>query len=482
MLFRLPYRLQVPLGLSMAVVTAAVLVMVVAAQISARGVRQETLATVDSAIALLGVQARPLLATDDTWRVYTLLRNTAALLPGADTHLARAALLDADGLIVAASDPSRLPTGTDGLTGKATHSAQGLRALKLRFSQQRADGSITIIDPVTSEDGQVLGFSYVELDGPVFRPDWAAVAQPAAIGALLAVALLAPMGWIVGNRMGRPIARVAECISRIGHADSRSLAEGLPTDADPELHRISSAVRQLLREMEERKQAERRALSAERMAALGRITAAVAHEINNPLAGLLTATQTLRLHGDSAATRTRTLDLIERGLQQIRTTVAAVVPQARLEDRPLTLDDLDDVVALVRGVALRAGVGVSSQADVHSALRVPSSAVRQAMLNLLLNAVKAAGETGWVRATLAGDADRVAFTVANSGQRLTSGALEQSIAAESGNDPRGFGLWVCREIASQFGGSFEAIDAAEGGTELVFEIPNRERDAVTAAG
>ena len=480
MLSRLPYRFQIPLGLSLGVVTTALLVSVVAAHISARTARQETLVTVNGAVALLGNQARPLLAADDTWRVFTLLRSTAALLPGIEHKHARAAVLDATGSIVAASDPTALETGRLVLSGPSGPSGVGTVAGSLqRTTIEAADDSVTLVDPITSEDGQILGYSYVQIDGSVFAPDWAAVAKPAALGALLAVLLLVPAGWVVGIRMARPVARVADCISRIGHTETRQLLSELPVNADPELQQIGSAVKRLLNEMDIRRQAEQRALSAQRMAAVGRITAAVAHEINNPLGGLLTATQTLRLHGTNESARTRSVDLIERGLHQIRTTVAALLPQARVEDRALEMSDLDDVIALVQSHAARRGVVVQAKAELTSALRVPSASIRQAMLNLLLNAIKAAGEQGWVTAFLESNANSVRFTVGNSGQRFTTEELERRIAAESGNDPRGFGLWVCQEIASEFAGRFEVLNKPTETTKLVFWIPNRERNAVT---
>jgi sensor histidine kinase regulating citrate/malate metabolism len=47
-------------------------------------------------------------------------------------------------------------------------------------------------------------------------------------------------------------------------------------------------------------------------------------------------------------------------------------------------------------------------------------------------------------------------------------------SAESGRDPRGFGLWVCQELASHLGGRFE-LDATDiDQTRLVFQVPNRE--------
>jgi signal transduction histidine kinase len=57
---------------------------------------------------------------------------------------------------------------------------------------------------------------------------------------------------------------------------------------------------------------------------------------------------------------------------------------------------------------------------------------------------------------------------------LTQDALDSIVTAESGDDPRGFGLWVCREIATQYGGGFDVDSGHHQGTRLVFWMPNRE--------
>ena len=475
MLSRLPYRVQVPLGLALAVVVAVLLVMAVAAQVFARTARSDTLATVDRAARLLGAQALPLLATDDTWRVFALLRNTVALLPGAQSALARAAVLDSQGRVFASSVPQQLPTAQP-LLGQSLngHELPLADAVKARLRIEHPGGGVVQIEPVRSEDGQRLGFTFIELDAGVFATDWQALAEPALIGLGLAVGLLVPAGWWVGRRMAAPVTSVARVIEQIGRVDPAQLRSQLPDSADPELGRIRAAVQQLIDEMQVRQRAERRALSAERLAAVGRITAAVAHEINNPLAGLLTATQTLRVHGASQDTRLRTLDLLQRGLNQIKSTVAALLPQARIDDRALEIDDFVDVVTLVRPDMARHEVALSTRVDVESAMRVPSAVLRQVMLNMLLNAVPAAGRAGRVHAELLADAQRLNFVVSHAGEQLTQEALEGIVSAASGDNPRGFGLWVCREIATHYAGGFDVDIHHAHGTHLVFWMPNRE--------
>jgi signal transduction histidine kinase len=475
MLRRLPYRIQVPFGLSVAVLVTALLVTGVSARISATNARALTLATLERAVVLLVAQAKPLLAGEDTWRMFAFLRDTAALVPGTLAGHARLAVLDTRGDVFAASDPTRLATG-QALLGQPWHghplppAAQSTRPLRLNLG----DGAFLLLEPILSEDGQIVGHVFIEVDASVFEPDWHALFTTALVGVALAALFLVPLGWLIGKRMTRPVAQLISFIERIGHEPAQTLRGAVPRVADPELGRIAQAVSALVEALEQRAKAEARALSAERLAAVGRMTAAVAHEINNPLMGLLTATQTVRLHGDNASIRERTVEVLDRGLQQIRTTLAALLPQARIEDRPLEPGDLDDVMALVRASAQSQSTALTQSMEIDSALRVPSAPLRQVMLNLLLNAIKAAGPDGEVSAVLKSDAQRVQFSVLNSGKRLLADRFEAALESESGMNPHGFGLWVCRELANHYRGGFELDTSNSEGTRLVFWLPNHE--------
>jgi signal transduction histidine kinase len=294
----------------------------------------------------------------------------------------------------------------------------------------------------------------------------------------LAILLLIPFGWWIGKEMTQPVVQMARTIERMSE-DGGSLAD-VPRLHDRELGRISTALAELATEMRQRRQAQKRAMSAQRMAALGRLTAAMAHEINNPLGGMLNAIQTLRLHGDNEQVRSKTLDLLERGLQQIRGTVAALLPQARVEERMLEGNDLADIVTLVVPMATRSQIQIHTKLDLNAPLCVPSGAFRQVMLNLLQNAVKAAGERGSVNAILAATTSQVRFTVTNTGECFVQNQLDALIDAVQENDPRGFGLWVCREMATQFGGQFHTVQSQGAATGLTIWIPNGSNDAITS--
>jgi hypothetical protein len=130
----------------------------------------------------------------------------------------------------------------------------------------------------------------------------------------------------------------------------------------------------------------------------------MAHEINNPLGGLINAVDTLKAHGQTPGVRDASIRLVERGLAGIRDVVEAALATYRPERsrRPLAPDDLEDVKLLLqpelRRKRQRLDWDISWMAG--RKLRMEGGPIRQAVLNLLLNASAATPEGGliWLKA------------------------------------------------------------------------------------
>src|SRR3546814_3123447 len=103
----------------------------------------------------------------------------------------------------------------------------------------------------------------------------------------------------------------------------------------------------MLNELEAKEALEREMVAAERLAAVGKVAAGVAHEINNPLGGMINALDTLQTHGTPDKLTTKTVELVRRGLNQIRHTVGALLVAARLDASQMSPADWEDLRTLI---------------------------------------------------------------------------------------------------------------------------------------
>jgi signal transduction histidine kinase len=179
-----------------------------------------------------------------------------------------------------------------------------------------------------------------------------------------------------------------------------------------------------------------------------------------------------RQRGGEPAFVDRTMSLLERGLTQIRGTVGALLVEARLESHALTRNDIDDVHTLLLPNIDGKRVRLDWKNSLTEPLPLPSTEVRQILLNLLLNAVEAVGDRGRVSSTISPSDGELKMRVENDGESLNANQLQHLFEpfSESRNKGKGLGLWMTYQLATQLRGRIEA-QSEPGRTVFTVTLP-----------
>lgn len=284
--------------------------------------------------------------------------------------------------------------------------------------------------------------------------------------AALAAALLT-------RRALSPFMTVARALERAGAGDFAPIPTAARPEPRTEAGRLANAFDLMATRLAERERLAVRLAEQEQSAVLGRLAATVAHEVRNPLAGMLTAIETARRFGDNAEARNEALGLLERGLRQIEGVVQATLAQHRGEAaRPLSATDLEDLRVLLAPEARRRGVALAWEVALDTPFPTDALPVRQALLNLLLNAVAASPAGGTVSlAARVAEAGDLLIEIADQGAGLPAEA-RASLDGGAGAG-RGLGLGVVMAQLGRLDGGIEVDSAADSGTVIRIHLPPR---------
>ncbi len=313
-----------------------------------------------------------------------------------------------------------------------------------------------------ANDGVRLGSLIVTYNKSLLWQRFSRLVSRALWITLLVLAALLPITAYWGRRMMRPLQLVTDRISDIGSGQLQALDPSLYPYHD-EVGLLFLAYKKMLTELQDKAEFEKEMVKSERMAAVGRLTASIAHEINNPLGGMLNAISTFKRHGTPDPVTQKTISLLDRGLSQIRETVAALLVEAKVKSHPLSTADFEDVRILINPAANKQGTLVSWAVDMPATLSLPSTLVRQVLLNLILNAIAAAGKDGQVAVCARAEENELLLLVENNGKSLLPEQLERLFEpftsfSEQGH---GLGLWICYRIVTQLGGTIRAESSKE---------------------
>ena len=166
------------------------------------------------------------------------------------------------------------------------------------------------------------------------------------------------------------------------------------------------------------------------------------------------------------------MSLLERGLQQIRETVSALLVEAKLETHPLSAHDVEDVRTLVLPEVHKKKARLDWTSEVNGPMALPSTQVRQVLINLLLNAIEAVDDGGGVGCDIRRHAELLRITIEDDGDPIPEEHVEHLFEpfARHQAGGSGLGLWVTYQIVQQFKGEL-TVDSRPGLTRFRVELP-----------
>ncbi|SMH61474.1 sensor histidine kinase [Azospirillum agricola] len=416
----------------------------------------------------LAVAVAPHLARQDVWETFDVLDRARQ---AASVASARQLIVTGpDASVVAASDPRAFPVGTPLPPALA---ARLEAAADLTVDTARG---VAWSHRVVEAGGVPLGHILAEMDlAPLIAVRRRVLGTLVATSAGLTL-LLAGVGYGLVARLLRPIRILDTYVDRLRAGSVEPIPARYIAGEGCEFGRLFRRFNAMAAAMAEREALAARLADEEKLALLGRLASGMAHEVNNPLGGLLTAVDTLQRHGADAAVRDRSTALLERGLRGIGHVVRAALvaykePAGVAELSPA---DLDDLRFLIAHEAQRRHLRLLWDNRLAGPVAVDGTMVRQMALNLLLNACRASppGAAVGLSASVAGAA--LILTVRDDGAGLPAEMAEVLGSGGPGPLPRaghGLGLWTVRRLLDRAGGAAGLQVGPAGGTSITLTIP-----------
>ena len=240
----------------------------------------------------------------------------------------------------------------------------------------------------------------------------------------------------------------------------------------------------------EQQRLKEKAEMSSRLAAVGEMAAGIAHEINNPLTGVLGYAELL-LEYDLPPEIKEDVEIIADGSKRIADIIKRMLTFARQMTPIKSKTDLNKIIDNTLGlrayVLLTAGIEVEKNYDpALTWMVVDPSQMQQVFLNLMINAehaIKQTGHPGKLTITTEKSGDKARITFTDNGIGIPSDVLpklfQPFFTTKGPSEGTGLGLSLSRSIIVEHGGTLEVQSEFGKGARFIIELPlNQETEGV----
>ncbi len=361
------------------------------------------------------------------------------------------------------------------------------------------DWYLAAYSPIRDIGGNTVGMLYVgSLESPHTDSLWRSLFVFLGI-AILGVALVSGVAITAARRISRPIHAMAEAAQRIARGD---YAQKVQVTTDDEVGYLVSSFNtmaaglaraqqelqewgeKLERKVEQRtaelKAMQNHLLQAEKMAAIGKLAAGVAHEINNPLTGVLTNSSLMLQDLPPDDSRRDDLQTIVNETLRCRKIVKGLLDFARQttpQKQELFFNRvIEDVLSLVKNQASFRDITIKTDLEPRlPLLMADGDQMRQVVLNIVLNAADAMPRGGElsISSRLEEPSKRVVIRISDTGtgipDEIRDRLFEPFFTTKKAGT--GLGLSIAYGIVERHRGTLDVESEVGRGTTFVITLP-----------
>ncbi len=374
------------------------------------------------------------------------------------------------------------------------------------------DWYISAYEPILDSHEERVGMLYVGFLETPFRQSKLATLVAICAAFLVVTVISIPLFLKWAGSIFRPLEKIVETIGAVEAGDMGARTGTKP--ANDEIGRVASHLDDLLDRIEQReaelrgfneelnervdartselkatnKQLEdmtRQLVMSEKLAAIGEITAGVAHEINNPIAVIQGNLEVLRaIIGEKAKDAETELRLIDEQTDRVSQIVTRLLQFAKPEEysgaeaSSLPGEAVESCMPLVRHLLKKNEIGFEFEDRASFQVAISRTELQQVLINLMVNAIHAMPEGGLLSVTaedcsLAGD-NGVEITVSDTGGGIPAQELQRIFdpfyTTKKGKGT-GLGLSITQMLVMRLGGRI-AVESEPGqGTRFKIQLP-----------